>query len=41
MSFAIAALASENGLLIKDIECINTSFPEFFTLIKNLKAKKK
>ncbi len=41
MSFAVAALASENGLLIKDIECINTSFPEFFTLIKSLKVKKK
>ncbi len=37
MSFAIAALVSDNGLLIKDVECVNTSFPEFFNILKNLK----
>ena len=37
MSFSVAALVSENGLLIKDIECVNTSFPEFFNLIGGLK----
>jgi len=37
MSFAIAALVSDNGLLIKDTECVNTSFPEFFNIIKSLK----
>lgn len=41
MSFTVAALVSENGLHIKDIDCINTSFPEFFNLIKSLKGKKK
>ncbi len=39
MSFSVAALVSENGLLIKDIECVNTSFPEFFSLIGGLKQK--
>ena len=39
MSFSVAALVSENGLLIKDIECVNTSFPEFFSLIGGLKSK--
>jgi 3-phosphoshikimate 1-carboxyvinyltransferase len=37
MSFSIAALVSDNGLLIKDVECVNTSFPEFFNILKNLK----
>jgi 5-enolpyruvylshikimate-3-phosphate synthase len=41
MAVTVAALVSENGLLIKDTECVNTSFPEFFNLIKNLKGKKK
>jgi 3-phosphoshikimate 1-carboxyvinyltransferase len=41
MAFSIAALAGENGLLIKDIECVNTSFPEFFNIINSLKRKKK
>lgn len=41
MAFSVAALASENGLLIKDIECVNTSFPQFFGIIKGLKGRKK
>jgi 3-phosphoshikimate 1-carboxyvinyltransferase len=40
MAFSVAALASENGLLIKDIECVNTSFPEFFGIINSLRGKK-
>jgi 3-phosphoshikimate 1-carboxyvinyltransferase len=40
MAFTVAALASDNGLLIKDIECVNTSFPGFFGLIASLKGKK-
>lgn len=36
MAFSIAALVSDNGLLIKDIECVNTSFPEFFNILNNL-----
>jgi 3-phosphoshikimate 1-carboxyvinyltransferase len=41
MAFSVAALASENGMLIKDVECVNTSFPEFFNIINSLKRKKK
>jgi 3-phosphoshikimate 1-carboxyvinyltransferase len=41
MAFSIAALASENGLLIKDIECINTSFPDFFRILAALEGKVK
>lgn len=37
MAFSIAALISDNGLLIKDIECVNTSFPEFFDILGDLK----
>jgi 3-phosphoshikimate 1-carboxyvinyltransferase len=37
MSFSIASLVSDNGLLIKDIECVNTSFPEFFDILRDLK----
>lgn len=37
MAFSIAALVSDNGLLIKDIECISTSFPEFFDILRDLK----
>ncbi len=41
MAFAVAGLASENGILVKDIECVNTSFPEFFNILQSLKRKKK
>ncbi|MCX8094250.1 MAG: 3-phosphoshikimate 1-carboxyvinyltransferase [Candidatus Goldbacteria bacterium] len=37
MAFSIAALVSDNGLLIKDTECVNTSFPGFFDIIRELK----
>jgi len=37
MAFSIAALVSDNGFLIKDIECVNTSFPEFFDILRELK----
>ncbi|MCE5299702.1 MAG: 3-phosphoshikimate 1-carboxyvinyltransferase [Spirochaetia bacterium] len=40
MAFSAAALVSESGLLIKDIECVNTSFPRFFSLITSLEGKK-
>ncbi len=40
MAFSVAALVSENGLLIKDIECVNTSFPSFFSIIDGLRGKK-
>jgi 3-phosphoshikimate 1-carboxyvinyltransferase len=40
MAFSVAALASDNGLLIKDIECVNTSFPAFFKLMKSLEGGK-
>ncbi len=36
MSFAVAALASEKGLKIKNTECVNTSFPEFFRILKDI-----
>ncbi len=39
MAFAAAAPASENGLLIKDTECVNTSFPGFFDIFER-KGKK-
>ncbi len=34
MSFAIAGL--RNGIMIKDIECINTSFPNFIELLEGI-----
>ncbi len=37
MAFSIAALVSDNGLLIKDTECVNTSFPGFFDILRDLK----
>lgn len=30
MSLAVAGLISENGVTINDIECVNTSFPQFW-----------
>lgn len=39
MAFSVAALAADNGLLIKDIDCVNTSFPQFFGLMKGLEGK--
>lgn len=37
MSFAIAGVRA--GMEIEDIECINTSFPNFFEILSNLGAK--
>lgn len=39
MAFSVAALSGENGLLIKDVECVNTSFPDFFDIMKKLAVK--
>jgi 3-phosphoshikimate 1-carboxyvinyltransferase len=35
MSFAVLALASKNGLELKNTDCIKISFPGFFTLLHN------
>ena len=40
MAFSVAALSGDNGLLIKDIECVNTSFPGFFEILNRMKRKK-
>ncbi|MDP2912674.1 MAG: 3-phosphoshikimate 1-carboxyvinyltransferase, partial [Candidatus Omnitrophota bacterium] len=37
MAMAIAALASDGESVIKNTDCINTSFPEFFQVIDYLK----
>ena len=37
MSAAVAALYADGDCRIKDIECINTSFPEFFHILDYLK----
>jgi 3-phosphoshikimate 1-carboxyvinyltransferase len=39
MAFSVAALSGENGLLIKDVECVNTSFPDFFDIMKKISVK--
>lgn len=39
MAFSVAALSGENGLLIKDVECVNTSFPDFFEIMKTISVK--
>ena len=36
MSLAIAGLISENGTIINDIECVNTSFPQFWEMLSFL-----
>ncbi|MBI4652530.1 3-phosphoshikimate 1-carboxyvinyltransferase [Candidatus Desantisbacteria bacterium] len=36
MSFAIAGLKIQGGIVINDTDCINTSFPEFTNILKNL-----
>jgi len=36
MSFAVAGLATKNGLSIDDIRPVETSFPGFDTLMKQL-----
>jgi 3-phosphoshikimate 1-carboxyvinyltransferase len=37
MAFSVAALSGENGMLIKDIECVDTSFPKFYEIIGSLR----
>ena len=39
MSAAIAGLASKNGVTITDIDCVNTSFPEFFSLLDKVAVR--
>ncbi len=34
MSFAVLGLVSETGIVIRDAECVNISFPEFFELLE-------
>ncbi|OGT97481.1 MAG: 3-phosphoshikimate 1-carboxyvinyltransferase, partial [Geobacteraceae bacterium GWC2_48_7] len=36
MSISVAALVSSTGISISDIECVSTSFPNFFKLLKQL-----
>ena len=40
MSFYVAGLICEKPLIIKDFEWVNTSFPEFETLMNSIKAQK-
>lgn len=37
MTFAIAGLAIEDGVYVKDFECVKVSFPEFLEKIESLK----
>jgi 3-phosphoshikimate 1-carboxyvinyltransferase len=39
MSLAIAGLVSETGTTINNIECVNTSFPEFWEMLSSISAK--
>jgi len=36
MAFSIAALRAEGETIIKDSECAGISFPEFFTLLRQI-----
>jgi 3-phosphoshikimate 1-carboxyvinyltransferase len=36
MSLAVAGLISENGVVINDVECVNTSFPGFWRMLSSL-----
>ncbi|HGJ65111.1 TPA: 3-phosphoshikimate 1-carboxyvinyltransferase [bacterium] len=36
MSLAIAGLVSDTGVTINDIDCVNTSFPEFWKLVSSI-----
>ena len=38
MAMAIAGLIAEGETLIKDVECVNTSFPGFFELLDNVRC---
>ena len=36
MMLVIAGLVAKGSTRIKDIECINTSFPEFFSILEDI-----
>jgi 3-phosphoshikimate 1-carboxyvinyltransferase len=36
MSLSVAALVSKGGITISDTECVATSFPTFFPLLKQV-----
>jgi len=36
MTLAIASLIAEGETVISDVDCVNTSFPEFFGILKNI-----
>jgi 3-phosphoshikimate 1-carboxyvinyltransferase len=38
MSLAVAGLISEDGVSINDVDCINTSFPEFWDILEKLRV---
>lgn len=38
MSFAIAALVSQTPMNLEDVDCINTSFPNFFEILESIGA---
>ena len=37
MSFSIAGLVAEGDTLIRDVECVDTSFPGFFDMLQSLR----
>ena len=39
MSFAIAALAAEGETDIKDAECVNISYPDFYSTLDAISVK--
>ncbi len=39
MSFAVAGLVSKTEMIIEDVECIDTSFPNFFEILEGIGAK--
>lgn len=39
MAMAIAALFSKGECIVRDTECIGTSFPEFFAILESLQAR--
>jgi 3-phosphoshikimate 1-carboxyvinyltransferase len=40
MSAAVAGLVSRKGVTVEDIECVGTSFPGFFDILKSISSKK-
>ncbi len=41
MSLAVAALAAKGKTEIRDVDCINTSFPDFFEKLNSISVRKK